>query len=168
MKRSVPTLVSLAIAIAIANPAMAGRAAPNMVKDFDTQALDAAGCFRLVHCSHGQMVDRGAVVKESYRCKFVDDDFWGTPILPDRAMRWNYESTKAITGEGCDVPLAGPFRWFSDVMDILTGDTQCWMYTNASGEDIGNSRINARITPSGNVNVTVLYNPPVFEGPECP
>ena len=172
MKKSVlsPVFVgtSLALALVFSSPVSAGRANPAMVKDFETQALDAAGCFRLVHCAHGQMVDRGDVVKESYRCEFVDDDFWGTPVLPDHAMTWDYESTKDITGEGCDVPLAGPFRSFSDVLDILSGDTQCWMYTNESGEDIGDSSIRARITPSGNVNVTVVYDPPVFEGPECP
>lgn len=143
-----------------------GPASTNKVNDFYTNALDAEGCFKLVHCSHAHQVDRGDVVKENYRCQFVYDGFWGMPVLPDSAMIWNYENTTELTGEGCDVAVAGPLRWFSDVEQILTMD-DCFMYTNPTGEDIGDSSFRMVITPSGNVNVTVLYDPPVFEG-VCP
>ena len=140
-----------------------GAANNELVRDFYTNALDADGCFRLVHCSFGHQVTKGDVVRENYQCQFVDDEFWGTPVLPDNAMVWDYNNTIDLTGEGCDVPIPGPIRWFSDVEDILTMDG-CFMYTNPSGEDIGDSSFRIVITPSGNVNVTVVYDPPVFEG----
>ncbi len=156
--------VLLSFTISITPQAKAGGPAnTEMVRDFFTNALDADGCFKLVHCSHAHQVSRGEVVKENYRCQFVDDETWGTPALPDSAMVWDYDNTVDLTGEGCEIPIPGPVRWFSDVEDILTTDS-CFMYTNAAGEDIGDSSFRMVITPSGNVNVTVVYDPPVFEG----
>ena len=105
-----------------------------------------------------------------YQCQFVDDGFWGTPVLPTTNMKWNYDNTLALDWDnlGCDYAVEPPYRWFSDVVDILTGDDLCWMYTNEFGEDIGDSSFTIKITPSGNANITVVYDPPVFEGPECP
>ena len=154
--------------MAVALPAGAGPASSEKVMDFYTNALDASGCFRLVHCSQAHQIAKGDIVKENYRCQFVDDDFWGTPVLPKNAMQWDYENTKDLENwDQCTVPVEPPYRWFSDVHDILTEDTLCWMYTNEADMDIGNSSFRMVITPSGNVNVTVVYDPPVFEGPEC-
>ncbi len=166
--RLIMMAMALALAMAVALPASAGPAATNAVADFNTNALDADGCFRLVHCSQAHQVVKGDIARESYNCQFVDDDFWGTPVLPKSAMKWDYENTAVLENwADCTVPVEPPYRWFSDVEDILTGDL-CWMYTNAKGADIGDSSFRMVITPSGNVNITVVYDPPVMEGPECP
>jgi hypothetical protein len=168
--------VPLALMMALAPLAKAGPASTEAVMDFETQALDADGCFRLVHCSHAHQVDIGdTVVRENYRCKFVDDaGFWGTPELPTRAMVWDYASSMDIEpNDECPITtLEGPFRWFSDVEFLLPSFDGCFMYTHAAGggnETDSNWRM--VITPSGNVNVTVVYDPPVFElgdGSACP
>jgi hypothetical protein len=137
------------------------------VTDFYTNALDADGCFKLVHCSQAHQVAKNDRVKEHYQCEFVEDDFWGTPALPESAMKWDAENSAEIDPANCTVPIDPPYRWFSDVEDIMTGDL-CWMYTNPEGQPIGDSSFRMVITPSGNANVTVVYDPPVFEGPECP
>ena len=169
VRRLLMVAVALALTMAMAPLADAGPASTAAVTGFSTNALDADGCFRLVLCARAHQVEKGDDVKESYHCHFVDDDFWGTPVLPKRAMKWTYENTQHLKDwESCKVPVEPPYRWFSDVEDILSGDTACWMYTNAQGEDIGDSSWRMVITPSGNVNVTVVYDPPVFEGPDCP
>ena len=157
VRRLVVVAVAIVLAVAVALPAEAGPAVTERVTDFYTNALDADGNFRLVFCSHAHQVVRDGKVKETYHCEFVTDDFWGEPALPTKAMRWDYESSDGL--QDATIPgLAGPYRWFSDVEDILTGDN-CWWYTNDW---------TTVITPSGKVNVTVVYDPPVIEGPDCP
>lgn len=166
--------VTLAFTMAMAPLASAGpenKALTSGATDFETNALDADGCFRLVHCSHAMQVDRGDVVKENYRCTFVDDalGFWGTPALPTSAMVWDYDSSMDLDGDDCPIdPLLGPYRWFSDIEAIQNPGVACFMYTHATGDGDTNSSWRMVITPSGNVNVTVVYDPPVFEGPDCP
>ena len=158
--RLVIVAMIVALVMAVALPAGAGPAVTNKVVDFNTNALDADGNFRLVNCSHAKQVIKGDIARETYSCKFVSDSFWGDPVLPTRAMRWDYESSDGLSD--ATIPgLEGPYRWFSDIEDILTGD-DCFMYTNDW---------TTVITPSGNVNVKVVYDPPVFElpnGDPCP
>lgn len=157
MKKKLAALAAAgAILLSAAAVFAIGPAEPAQVNDFYTNALDADGNFRSVLCTHAQQVAKGGKFKETYACEFVSDAFWGDPVLPTRAMRWDYESSTnlvdvTITG------LKGPYRWFSDVQDILSDDL-CWMYTNDW---------TMVITPSGKVNITVVYDQPVFEGPEC-
>ena len=157
VQRSAMAAVVVALVIAVALPAGAGPATTEKVTDFYTNALDADGNFRLVFCSHAHQVVKDGKVTETYHCEFVADDFWGDPVLPATAMRWDYESSEGL--QDATIPgLEGPYRWFSDVEDILTEDN-CWWYTNDW---------TMVITPSGNVNVRVVYDPPVIEGPDCP
>ena len=145
----------------MAAPAGAGpldRAFTNRVTDFQTFALDAEGNFKSVLCSHGQQVTMGEVVRETYNCKFDGGQGLGDAVLPKKAMRWDYDSTSGL-GPDANFGIYGPYRWYSDIYDILTEDLLCWMYTDDW---------TTVITPSGNVNATVVYTPPLFEGSECP
>ena len=161
VRRLVMVAIALALTMAMVPLAGAGPASTAAVRDFFTNALDADGCFRLVHCAQAHQVIKGDKVKENYHCRFVNDEFWGIPALPRRAMKWDYERSDGLID--CTIDgLEGPYRWFSDIEQLLTDDG-CFMYTNAQGEDIGKSSWRMVITPSGNVNVTVVYDPPVFE-----
>jgi hypothetical protein len=159
--------VPVALMMAMAPLAKAGPEGPantETVTDFFTAALDADGCFRLVQCPRAHQVDIGdTVVRENYQCYFTDG--LGTPVLPTRAMVWDYASSMDLTGDGCPIDIEGPYRWFSDIEDILDPD-DCFMYTHAKAGNETDSNWRMVITPSGNVNVTVVYNPPVFEIPD--
>lgn len=143
------------------------------LSDFETLALDADGCLKLVECSAHMVTLPDGTVRENYRCELVEDpDFWGTPALPANAVIWDEVNSAELTGEGCTIVIPGPYRFFSDVEEGLTNDG-CFMYTNAKGTDIGDTGSGFRqvVTPSGNVNITIVYDPPVFElgnGDPCP
>ncbi len=144
------------LAFGLALPVAADPASTARVTDFTTNALDADGNFRLVHCNSAHQTVKGDKVTETYTCEFISDVFWGDPVHPATAMHWDFESSEDLedaTIEG----LEGPYRWFSDIEDILTGDN-CWWFTNDW---------RMVITPSGKVNVTVAYDPPVVDGPDC-
>ena len=160
VRRLVIMGVAVALVMAVALPADAGGvpAVTSKVTDFYTNALDAEGDFRSVHCSHAHQVIKGDKVFETYRCEFVSDAFWGDPVLPTRAMRWDYESSQDAGPDATIPSISGPYRWFSDIEDLTSSDL-CWWYTNDW---------RTVITPSGNVNVRVVYDPPVIEGPDCP
>ena len=144
------------IAMGMALPASAAPAATEKVNDFYTAGLDADGQFQLMFCSHAQSTTTATKASETYRCAFADGG-WGTPALPTRAMRWDYDSTVGLHDDTFNID--GPYRWFSDVEDIVSGFDACWLYSNDWS---------MVITPSGNVNVTVKYAAPfVFEGPAC-
>ena len=161
--RTILTLATMALLVAVgilafglALPVAADPASTATVTDFQTNALDADGNFRLVQCSSAHQTVKGDKVTETYTCEFVYDEFWGEPVLPAKAMHWDYESSTDLEDETI-AGLEGPYRWFSDIEDILTQDN-CWWFTNDW---------RMTITPSGNVNVSVVYDPRVMEGPAC-
>ena len=168
IRRLVMVAVAVVLSMAVALPAGAGPAMTDKVADFLTAAMDAEGCFKLVHCAHAHLTFKDSKASETYTCEFVLEDVpgLGPPVLPDSAMQWNYENTSALPNwQDCTFAVEPPYRWYSDIEDILTGDT-CFMYTNSLNSDIGDSSWQIVITPSGKVNVTVKYDPPVFELPD--
>jgi hypothetical protein len=141
----------------LAVPAGAGpnKAETWTARDFYTGALDANGDFKLVYCYFAKLTLIDGKANETYKCQFLEDS---GAVLPDHAMQWDYESSYAISG---------PWRWYSDVEAInnIDGKPDCFMYTQPMGEDPGESSWSEVLTPSGRVNVTVKYRPPVFEIP---
>ena len=166
--------MSVVFMMAITQPAGAGPAVTDKVEDFFTAILDADGCFKLAHCKKAHLTFKDAKASETYQCEFVPEGGagLGVPAIPESAMTWDEENTASINSSGCTVPIDPPYRWYSDVEDILNPDS-CFMYTHPKGTDIADTDSSFRmvITPSGNANVTVKYGPPVFEQPDgsdCP
>lgn len=154
MRRFVLMSAVLALAMGMALPVSAAPATTERVDDFFTLGLDADGNFKTLFCDSAHQTWKGDAVREDYSCHFEQFlDLWGTgtsdfgpAVLPDRAMKLNPDTTTLV-------------RWWSDVSDILeVPDVDCWMYS----EDFS-----VVITPSGNMNATVVYDPPHFEGPDC-
>jgi hypothetical protein len=155
--------VVVVLTMAVALPAYAGpdSAETYTATDFYTGALDANGDWKLVHCTFAKLTLMDGKACETYRCQFEPG---GDAVLPERAMKWNYENS---------LPITGPWRWYSDVEVInnIDGDPACFMYTQALGDPPGDSSWEEVLTPSGAVNVTVKYRPPVFQIPDgtaCP
>ena len=166
--------LAVVLSIAMTLPAGAGPAATDKVTEFYTAVLDAEGCFKLVFCNNAHLTFKDGKATETYQCEFVLEGGagLGVPAIPESAMTWDEENTVLIDSSGCTVPIDPPYRWYSDVEDILNPDT-CFMYTHSKDTDIAdtNSSFTMVITPSGNANVTVKYGPPVFEQPDgsaCP
>ncbi len=144
------------LAFGLALPVAADPASTATVTDFETQALDAEGQFKQVECSSAHQTVKVDKVTETYTCKFISDGFWGNPVLPATAMHWDYESSTDLVDDTIE-GLEGPYRWFSDIEHILIPD-DCFWFSNDW---------RMVITPSGKVNVSVVYDPPVEDGPDC-
>jgi hypothetical protein len=159
MRRFATMAVVVLIAVIAAVPAAASGHLPakSQVADFYTAALDADGQFKMVHCTEAKMGVKADVIKESYKCMFLDDSFLGPPALPAEGMTWDYASSTALHDDFFNID--GPYRWFSDVEDIVSGFDLCWLYS---------TDWTMKIDSSGKVNVKVLYYAPfVWEGPDC-
>ena len=165
MRRFAVVVAAFAVVVATALPATAAPASTEKVEDFYTLGLDADGDFKTVFCHKAHQVWKGDKVKENYSCYFEEyEDLWGpdtsaflgAAVLPVKAMKWDPASTSLIVGNNLGVT---DFRWYSDVVDVLDMfGPDCWMYSYD---------FRAVITPSGNMNAKVVYDPPVFEG-ACP
>jgi hypothetical protein len=138
------------LAFGLALPVAADPASTATVTDFETQALDAAGQFKQVECSSAHQTVKGDKVTETYTCEFLPGSWLGAPALPAKAMHWDYESSTGLV-DGF-LSISGPYRWFSDIEHILTPD-DCFWFSNDW---------RMVITPSGKVNVTVVYDPVDF------
>ena len=151
-------VIVLSLALAIPASAKGGDKVTVEETDFLTVALDANGDYKVVDCSKAvQTTDKNGKIKENYNCMFVYHDSFGNAELPAMKMKWDYASSDGLEDDTID-GLEGPYRWFSDIEDILSGDL-CWMYSN-------NWRM--ELKPSGEVKIKVEYIPPyVIEGPDC-
>ena len=128
----VAVVVVLSMAFAIPAGAKGGdKVKVEITEAFTTNALDAGGNFRLVECSLAvQTTDKNGKIKESYDCMFVSDAFWGEPLLPLTKMKWDYASSEGLGPDATYPTLYGPYRWYSDIENILSGFDNCWMYSN--------------------------------------
>lgn len=159
MRRFALMAAVVLIAVSAAVPAAANNALPakSQVGDFVTAGLDANGQFKLISCTEGKMGIKDDVIKESYKCVFLDDSFLGPPTLPAEGMTWDYASSAVL--HDVNLGIDGPYRWFSDIEDIVSGFDLCWLYS---------TDWTMKIDSSGKVNVKVLYYAPfVWEGPDC-